>query len=148
MASNVLFILSDEHARRVTGCYDNEIVQTPNIDALAARGTTFDAAYCNSPICVPSRASLATGAYPHRTGYWDNAHPYDGRLPTWHHHLRDAGHEVASIGKLHYRRPEDDAGFSDSQHPIYVPDGQGDIIGLLRKNGPQRKAASLSLIHI
>ncbi len=142
MPSNVLFILSDEHARDISGCYGNQIVQTPNIDALSARGVTFDHAYCNSPICVPSRASLATGEYAHRTRYWDNAHPYDGAAPTWHHNLRGAGHEVVSIGKLHYRSPEDDAGFSECQHPIYVPDGQGDVIGLLRKNGRPRKAAS------
>lgn len=142
MASNVLFILSDEHARDISGCYGNRIVKTPNIDALSARGVTFDNAYCNSPICVPSRASLATGDYAHRTRFWDNAHPYDGSAPTWHHHLRDDGHDVVSIGKLHYRGPQDDAGFSQSHHPIYVPNGQGDVVGLLRKNGRPRKAAS------
>ncbi|MBL4907202.1 MAG: sulfatase-like hydrolase/transferase [Sneathiella sp.] len=142
MANNVLFILSDEHARDISGCYGNKIIQTPNIDALSARGVTFDNAYCNSPICVPSRASLATGDYAHRTRYWDNAHPYDGGAPTWHHNLREAGRDVVSIGKLHYRAPEDDAGFSESHHPIYVPEGQGDVIGLLRKNGRPRKAAS------
>ncbi len=142
MASNVLFILSDEHNRDMSGCYGNQIVQTPNIDALAARGVTFDSAYCNSPICVPSRASLATGDYPHRTRFWDNAHPYDGSIRTWHHALRGAGHEVTSIGKLHYRSSDDDSGFTDNIHPIYVPDGQGDIIGLLRKDGTPRKAAS------
>ena len=142
MSNNVLFILSDEHARNISGCYGNSIVKTPNIDALAARGTVFENAYCNSPICVPSRASLATGKYPHRTRYWDNAHPYDGNVPSWHHALRDAGHEVVSIGKLHYRSAEDDSGFSENIHPIYVPDGQGDVFGLLRDEVKPRKAAS------
>lgn len=142
MVSNVLFILSDEHNRNISGCYGNQIVQTPNMDALSARGVTFDSAYCNSPICVPSRASLATGEYPHRTRYWDNAHPYDGGAPTWHHNLRESGHEVVSIGKLHFRSAEDDVGFSVSLHPIYVVDGEGDVVGLLRKNGSPRKAAS------
>lgn len=142
MANNVLFILSDEHARDISGCYGNQIVKTPHIDALSARGVTFDNAYCNSPICVPSRASLATGEYAHRTRYWDNAHPYDGRAPTWHHHLREAGHDVVSIGKLHFRGPEDDVGFSESQQPIYVVDGLGDVLGLIRKEGSPRKAAS------
>lgn len=142
MANNILFILSDEHARDISGCYGNQIIKTPNIDALSGRGVTFDNAYCNSPICVPSRASLATGEYAHRTGYWDNAHPYDGSTRTWHHNLRESGHDVVSIGKLHYRGADDDAGFAESQHPIYVPDGQGDVLGLLRKNGKPRKAAS------
>ena len=141
MANNVLFILSDEHARDISGCYGNEIVQTPNIDGLSLRGVTFDNAYCNSPICVPSRASLATGDYVHRTRYWDNAHPYDGRVSSWHHNLRDAGHDVVSIGKLHFRSDEDDNGFSQSIHPIYVVDGQGDVLGLLRSDPRPRQAA-------
>ena len=141
MANNVLFILSDEHARDISGCYGNRIVRTPNIDALSSRGVTFDSAYCNSPICVPSRASLATGNYVHRIRYWDNAHPYDGAIPSWHHNLRNAGHEVVSIGKLHYRSADDDDGFSQTIHPIYVPDGQGDVIGLLRRDPQPRKAA-------
>ena len=142
MASNVLFILSDEHARNLTGCYGNQIIKTPNIDALAARGVTFNNAYCNSPICVPSRASLATGDYAHKTRYWDNAHPYDGSVQSWHHNLRSAGKEVVSIGKLHYRSENEDCGFSESRNPIYVPDGQGDTIGLLRSETKPRKAAS------
>ncbi len=141
MANNVLFILSDEHARDISGCYGNTIVQTPNIDALSARGVTFDSAYCNSPICVPSRASLATGEYVNRIRYWDNAHAYDGHVPSWHHSLRDAGHEVVSIGKLHYRSADDDSGFSQVNHPIYIPDGQGDVLGLLRRDPKPRAAA-------
>lgn len=141
MANNVLFILSDEHARNISGCYGNEIVQTPNIDALSARGVTFDNAYCNSPICVPSRASLATGDYPHCTRFWDNAHPYDGSVTSWHHNLRDSGHQVTSIGKLHYRSEDEDTGFSETIRPIHVVDGQGDVLGLLRKDGRPRQAA-------
>lgn len=141
MSANVLFILSDEHARDISGCYGNAIVRTPNIDTLSARGVTFDAAYCNSPICVPSRASLATGDYVHRTGYWDNAHGYDGRIPSWHHNLRDAGHEVVSIGKLHYRNADDDTGFSHNVHPMYLVNGEGDVLGLLRRDPRPRKAA-------
>ena len=71
MTGNVLFILSDEHSREIAGCYGNPIVRTPNLDALAARGVVFENACCNSPICVPSRASLATGDYVHRIGYRD-----------------------------------------------------------------------------
>ena len=67
-AVNVLFIMSDEHNRELAGCYGNRIIRTPNIDALAARGVVFENAYCNSPICVPSRASLATGDYVRRIG--------------------------------------------------------------------------------
>ncbi len=138
---NVLFILSDEHNQEITGCYGNPIVKTPNIDAVAARGVVFENAYCNSPICVPSRASLATGDYVHRIRYWDNAIAYDGRIPSWHHRVRDAGHDMVSIGKLHFRSEADDNGFSEAIHPIYIVDGEGDTLGLLRKDMPVRSTA-------
>ena len=138
---NVLFIMSDEHNRDIAGCYGNSIVRTPNIDALAARGVVFENAYCNSPICVPSRASLATGDYVHRIGYWDSAAAYDGRIPSWHHRVRDAGHEMVSIGKLHYRGPDDDNGMSEVHLPIWIVDGIGDTHGLLRRDRRVREVA-------
>jgi len=58
---NVLVIMSDEHSRRVLGAYGNPVIRTPNLDALASGGALFENAYCNCPICVPSRASFATG---------------------------------------------------------------------------------------
>jgi choline-sulfatase len=61
--SNAVFILSDGHSRRVLGCYGHQMIRTPNLDRLAANGIRFSEAYCNSPIRVPSRASLATGQY-------------------------------------------------------------------------------------
>ena len=114
--TNVLFILSDEHSRRVLGCYGHKMIRTPNLDALAARGVRFADAYTNSPICVPARATLATGRYPHQIRFWDNGIAYDGSVPSWHHRLREAGHEVASIGKLHFRSEADDNGFSRRDH--------------------------------
>ena len=63
--TNQLIIMTDEHTRKVLGCYGNSIVQTPNLDRLARIGTVFSNAYCNVPICVPSRASFATGQYAH-----------------------------------------------------------------------------------
>ena len=139
--TNVLFIMSDEHSREIAGCYGNRIVRTPNIDALAARGVVFENAYCNSPICVPSRASLATGDYVHRIGCWDSAAAYDGRVPSWHHRVRDAGHDMVSIGKLHYRGADDDNGMSEVHHSIYIVDGIGDTHGLLRCDKRVREVA-------
>ena len=57
---NLLFIFSDQHAFNVSGCYGDPVAETPNLDSLAAAGVTFDAAYCPSPICVPSRMSMLT----------------------------------------------------------------------------------------
>ena len=138
-AKNTLFILSDEHNRNVAGCYGHPFVQTPNIDALAARGTRFTNAYCNSPICVPSRAALATGRYVHRTRCWDNALAYHGQIPSWHHVVREAGGEAVSIGKLHFRSTDDDNGFSREILPMHIKEGKGDLKALLRANPPPKK---------
>ena len=136
---NLLVIMSDEHNPGVLGVAGHALARTPHLDGLAARGTRFTAAYCTSPICVPSRAGFATGKYPHQIGYWDNADPYEGAVPSWHHLLRAQGHRVVSIGKLHFRgRPGDDHGFSRELLAMHVVDGIGDVKGLVRENIPRR----------
>jgi choline-sulfatase len=131
--SNLLFILSDEHRRDVAGCYGDAIAITPNIDAIAARGALFRNAYTPCPICVPARAALATGRWVHQTKSWDNAAPYHGEPPSWHHRLRENGHRVVSIGKLHFRDTADDNGFSEEILPLHVLEGKGDLVGMLRE---------------
>ena len=96
--ANLLFILSDQHNRDATGCYGHPLVRTPNLDRMAAAGTRFTSAYTNCPICVPARASLATGRFVHELGLWDNAFPYHGEVPSWGHRLKDRGTRVDSIG--------------------------------------------------
>ena len=138
---NLLILFSDEHQRALAGCYGHGVVRTPHIDALASRGTTFTNAYTCSPICIPARASFAVGKYIHQIGYWDNADPYEGSIPSWHHRLRDRGHRVDSIGKLHFRSTEDDNGFSQEIIPMHVIEGKGDTMGLIREDLPRRKGA-------
>lgn len=140
-AKNVLVFMSDEHNPKTLGCYGHDMVQTPNLDRLAARGTRFSAAYTNSPICVPARASFATGRYVHQIRYWDNAMPYEGRIPSWGHRLMAAGHQVVSVGKLHYRTEKDPVGFSEELVPMHVIDGIGDLSGMIREDAPVRKRA-------
>jgi len=130
--SNVLVIMSDEHDPRWMGCSGNKMMITPNLDRLAARGLRFTDAYTTCPICVPARAAFAVGKYIHQIGYWDNADPYDGKIPSWHHRLRDRGHHVVSVGKLHFRANDDDNGFSESIVPMNVFERKGDLYGLLR----------------
>ena len=129
---NLLFIMADEHARGVLGCYGNSVVRTPNLDRLAAAGTRFTNAYTPSPVCVSARASLATGRWVHETGCWSSAEPYDGSIPGWGHRLAAAGHRVASVGKLHYRRAGDPNGFEPEVLPLHVVGGRGWVKGLLR----------------
>ena len=82
---NILFLFSDEHDPRHMGVSGSPLAHTPHMDALAARGTRFVNAYTPSPICVPARASLATGLDVHDVRCWDNALAYDGRVPGWGH---------------------------------------------------------------
>lgn len=137
---NVLVIMSDEHNPKYLGVAGHPYIQTPNLDALAARGTRFASAYTTCPICVPARAAFAVGRYVHEIGFWDNGDAYDGSVPSWHHALRAAGHRVVSIGKLHFRgRPGDDHGFTREIVPMHVVDGIGDVKGLVRDDIPMRK---------
>jgi choline-sulfatase len=130
--TNLLILLSDEHDPRWMGCSGSELVLTPHLDRLAARGTRFANAYTACPICVPARAVLATGRYIHQIGFWDNADPYEGSVPSWHHRLRERGHRVTSVGKLHFRSTDDDNGFSEEIVPMNVFERKGDLYGLLR----------------
>ena len=138
---NLLIIMSDQHSRSMMGCYGHPMVQTPHLDALARHGTRFTACWTPSPVCIPARASFATGKYINQIGFWDNADPYDGSLPSWHHHLRETGHRVVSVGKLHFRSDEDDTGFSETIVPMQVIEGKGDLMGLIRDDLPVRGAA-------
>jgi choline-sulfatase len=138
---NVLILVSDEHLREAAGCYGGN-VHTPNLDKFAQRGTRFTQATTPSPICVPARASLATGRYVHDIGFWSNAQPYDGSVKGWGHRLIDEGYRVVSIGKLHYRCADDDNGFDQEIIPLHVKDGVGWARGLLGRDGsPWGKAA-------
>ena len=95
---NIVLIMCDDLGYGDIGVHGNNVVKTPHLDALAARGTRFTDAYTPSPICVPARAAFATGRYPHQTGYWCNASPYAGTPPSWAHRLQAAA-AFASVRK-------------------------------------------------
>jgi choline-sulfatase len=97
---NVLFICSDQHSFRFSGYAGHPLVQTPNLDRLAASGTVFESAYCGSPVCVPSRACLATGMYPSDSSSFCNSTVWDGSQPVWATYLQDAGYRCRAVGKL------------------------------------------------
>ncbi|ACD20945.1 sulfatase-like hydrolase/transferase [Paraburkholderia phytofirmans] len=140
--TNVLFILSDEHQHNLMGCAGHPVIKTPSLDALAQRGTRFENAYTPSPICVPARASLATGRYVHDIRCWDNAIAYDGSTPGWAQHLSASGVLTESIGKLHYKSDASPVGFRRQQHAVHILDGIGQVWGSVRNPMPETMGRS------
>ena len=125
---NILLIMSDEHAPTYSGPYGHPLVQTPHMDRLAAEGVTFDNAYCNSPLCLPSRMSFMTGRYIHRIRSWDNASPLASDTVTWAHLLRASGYDAVLCGKQHFCGPDQLHGFRaqlarDLHAEIWTVDG-------------------------
>lgn len=115
---NCLLIISDRHTAEYTGCYGNPVSRTPAIDSLARRGARFDAAYCLSPTCAPSRASMISGRYIHEIGTWCNSFPYPGEPEGWGHFFTREGIHLTTIGKLDHA-PEADAGIADERLADY-----------------------------
>ena len=109
---NVLFIIVDD-LRPMLGCYGHPEMHTPNIDKLAERGTLFNRAYCQLPICNPSRTSILTGLRPETTKVFSNSTILRERLPnavTLPQHFKAAGYHTQSVGKIaHNLAMQDDA---------------------------------------
>ena len=106
---NVLFLICDD-LNCDLGCYGHPLVKTPNIDRLAARGVRFEHAYCQYPLCGPSRASFMTGLYPDQTLIHRNSVYIREHLPdvnTMSQMFRDVGYSAARVGKIfHYNVPK------------------------------------------
>jgi len=99
---NVLWVMTDQHTFDALGCADHPVVETPNIDRLAERGIHFTDAYCPSPVCGPSRASIFSGRYPRAHGVDSNAVPFDDGVDLLPELLSAAGYHTARVGKLHF----------------------------------------------
>lgn len=108
---NVLFIGVDD-LRVELGCYGDEFMKTPNIDALARRGILFERAYCQQAICAASRISLMTGMRPDSTGVYDLQHPLNKTLPnamSMPRFFKENGYRTVSLGKIYHHSGDDKA---------------------------------------
>ena len=104
---DVLLIVSDDLTATTLGCYGNEVCRTPNIDALAARGAVFERAYCQFPVCGPSRAAMMSGCYPAAVGVVGNGSAARfaeaiGDRPTLPMRFSAAGYHAARVSKIYH----------------------------------------------
>ena len=133
---NIVFILSDQHASNVLGCYGDSIVRTPNLDKLATEGVRFENTYCASPICVPSRMSLLTGRYPSNQQCWTNSDTLASDYPTTAHALGAAGYAPVLVGRMHAVGPDQLHGYARREIGDHITDWYGGspyTIGVLDK---------------
>ena len=99
---NILFVMFDQMAALSLPVYGHPVVQAPHLARLAARGTVFENAYCTSPLCSPSRFAMLTSRLPSRIGAYDNATELPASVPTFLHHLRNAGYRTCLAGKMDF----------------------------------------------
>ena len=110
---NILFIMADQMAAPMLPIYGLSPIKLPNLSRLAAQGVVFDAAYCNSPLCAPSRFTLVSGQLPSKIGAYDNAADFPADVPTYAHYLRRLGYRTALSGKMHFCGPDQLHGYEE-----------------------------------
>ena len=110
---DILLLQADQLAPHFLPFYGHPVTQAPHLSALAGDGAVFDAAYCNSPLCAPSRSSMLTGRMPSEIDAYDNASQVSSAVPTFAHHLRAAGYRTALAGKMHLIGPDQLRGFEE-----------------------------------
>ena len=110
---NFLFVQADQLAARALRAYGNKVSKTPNIDKLAERGLVFEHAYCNYPLCAPSRFSMLSGLLPSNAEAYDNGAEFPASMPTFIHYLRLLGYQTCLAGKMHFIGPDQLHGFEE-----------------------------------
>jgi choline-sulfatase len=135
---NVLLVVADELMAAALPAYGGSQVDTPALDRLAATGTTFDRAYCNSPVCTPSRYSMLSGRYAWSMHVYHNQSPTPSGYPSLAGRLSDRGYDTVGIGKMHFK--------GDDQMWGYASRPYGDFGGLSHQPDPLPTAPRLSYI--
>lgn len=135
---NILMIMTDQQRWDALGCV-SDWLETPNMDRIAAEGVRFSNCVSNSPVCVPTRLSLATGHYPHNTGVWKNLlHTLSPNCPTWMQAVRNAGYRTSLFGKTHFYPQDSDLRDCEDLLHTYGLDDVDEI------GGPNASAKCLS----
>ncbi len=139
---NILLIMTDQHRPDHTGFGGNTVVQTPHLDALAARSLRFNRAFVANPICMPNRSSIFTSRMPSLHGTRYNGIALDWRVETFPRLLKNAGYHTAHLGKCHLqnmnimksaaKRQTDQMLPGDAISHAYYPQGWDDYENLAR----------------
>ncbi|MGP5087975.1 sulfatase family protein [Brachybacterium tyrofermentans] len=113
--SNIVFILTDDHAAHAISAYSGRLNSTPNLDRIAAQGARLDSLYCTNSICTPSRATILSGTYSHVNGAATIYSGFDYRVRTFPQVLHDCGYRTSLFGKWHLGHEErnDPQGFDE-----------------------------------
>lgn len=142
---NVLFIIADDLTATAVSAYENKACQTPNIDKLASQGTTYTRAYCQYPVCGPSRASFMSGYYPNATttfGYVSGRDNIGPDRKTWSQLFKENGYYTARVSKIYHMGvpgdiekgsdgKDDPASWTEkynSQGPEWKAPGEGELV--------------------
>ncbi len=110
---NILLIMADQMSGLALPVYGHPVVKAPNIERMAEKGVVFENAYCNSPLCAPSRASMMTGQLPSQIGTFDHGSEFPAGIPTFGHYLRAMGYRTCLAGKMHFIGPDQSHGFEE-----------------------------------
>jgi len=133
---NILMLMTDQHNPNVMGPHNRYGAETPSLDRLAGKSMVFTRAFCNSPICVPSRMSLMTGLFPQHHQVYDNGGSLPEGMPTYAHGLNQAGYETVICARMHFNGLDDHHGFEKRlmsefcnpiEYPPPLPEWQGPI---------------------
>ncbi len=133
---NILLIMSDQHHPHILGSEGDRFVRTPTLDRLAAEGVSFSNAYCQSPLCVPSRMSFITARQCSDIRVWSNGCVLPPDVPTFVHGLGLAGYENVLCGRMHFNGPDQRRGF----HSRIIGDVDGNLGHIPSATAGQTKA--------
>ncbi len=111
--TNILLFMVDQLTAFALNAYGGGVCKTPHLDRLAQNGVVFENAYCNYPLCAPSRFSMMSGRLPSRIGAYDNGAEFTASTPTFAHYLRLMDYHTCLSGKMHFVGPDQHHGFEE-----------------------------------